>query len=136
MKKLSLLLMLVFMSLSLITPQLAHANLSAPATELSLSPSSQGLTKKEKRKRVRQLRKKYKKQMRGMNSVEKEAFLADKLANPSQSQAVPYKNLLIIAIIFLLVSFVLGLILNSYIFYVIGVILLVVWLILFLLDYL
>ena len=135
MKKLSLLLMLVFMSICLITPQLAHANLSAPAAELNLSPSSKGLSKKEQRKRIRNLRKQYKKELRGMNKGEKQAFLADKLANPSHSQNIPHKKLLIIALIFLLVSVVLGLILNSYIFYFIGVVLLVVWLILFLLDY-
>lgn len=140
MKKLSLFTMLIFLSLSFALPQSAMASLSPVQAETSLSPTSKGLTKKEKRQRVRQLRKKYRKEMRGMNKMERRAFLDQKMESYSidQQMDVPRQQLLIIGLIVLLVSVLLDILLRASIggfFWTVGVIILIVWLVLFLLDY-
>jgi hypothetical protein len=140
MKKLSLLFMLFFLSLSFVAPQTAMASLNPVQTELSVSPASKGLTKKEKRKQMRKLRKKYKKEMRGMSRAEKQQFLEDKLAQSPDDQLIniPNKQYLIIGLVLILIGAIFYLIPGLYwlggLIQAIGGIILIVWLILLILE--
>lgn len=103
----------------------------------------QKLTKKQKRQKLRKLRKKYRKDLKKLSKAEQQAFLLKKLNTeraPEQTQLdIPMKNLLLIGILLLIIGALFHILkvgMIGSIFSFVGAIIIFIWLILLLLEYL
>jgi Flp pilus assembly protein TadB len=117
--------------------QLSYAGVSNPIEQGSVSPVSKKEQSKAAKKQLKEIRKAYSTEMKGMSKAEKKAFIEEKLQKSNVN--IPRLRLLIIGLVLILVGAIFyiipGLNLLAYILQSVGGIIILVWLILWLLDY-
>jgi len=134
MKKLIFAICMVFFAFGV---QLSYAGVSTPIEQASVSPVSKKEQSKAVKKQLKEIKKTYGKEMKGMSKVEKKAFVEEKLQKSNVN--IPRLRLLIIGLVLILVGaifYILPLLnILAYILQSIGGIIILVWLILWLLEY-
>ena len=117
--------------------QLSYAGVSNPIEQGSVSPVSKKEQSKAAKKQLKELRKAYSTEMKGMSKDEKKAFIEEKIQKSNVN--IPRLRLLIIGLVLILVGAIFyiipGLNILAYILQSVGGIIILVWLILWLLDY-
>ena len=117
--------------------QLSYAGVSNPIEQGSVSPVSKKVQSKAAKKQLKEIRKAYSTEMKGMSKAEKKAFIEEKLQKSNVN--IPRLRLLIIGLVLILVGAIFyiipGLNILAYILQSVGGIIILVWLILWLLDY-
>jgi Flp pilus assembly protein TadB len=117
--------------------QLSYAGVSNPIEQGSVSPVSKKEQSKAAKKQLKEIRKAYSTEMKGMSKAEKKAFIEEKLQKSNVN--IPRLRLLIIGLVLILVGAIFyiipGLNILAYILQSVGGIIILVWLILWLLDY-
>jgi Flp pilus assembly protein TadB len=117
--------------------QLSYAGVSNPIEQGSVSPVSKKEQSKAAKKQLKEIRKAYSTEMKGMSKAEKKAFIEEKLQKSNVN--IPRLRLLIVGLVLILVGAIFyiipGLNILAYILQSVGGIIILVWLILWLLDY-
>lgn len=117
--------------------QQSFAGVSNPIEQASLSPVSKKEQSKAAKKQLKEIRKAYSAEMKGMSKAEKKAFIEEKLQKSNVN--IPRLRLLIIGLVLILVGAIFyiipGLNILAYILQSVGGIIILVWLILWLLEF-
>jgi Flp pilus assembly protein TadB len=117
--------------------QLSYAGVSNPIEQGSVSPVSKKEQSKAAKKQLKEIRKAYSTEMKGMSKAEKKAFIEEKLQKSNVN--IPRLRLLIIGLVLILVGAIFyiipGLNILAYILQSVGGIIILVWLILWLLEF-
>lgn len=117
--------------------QQSFAVVSNPIEQASLSPVSKKEQSKVAKKQLKEIRKAYGTEMKGMSKAEKKAFIEEKLQKSNVN--IPRLRLLIIGLVLILVGAIFyiipGLNILAYILQSVGGIIILVWLILWLLEF-
>ena len=118
-------------------PSPSFAGVSNPIEQASLSPVSKKEQSKAAKKQLKEIRKAYSTEMKGMSKAEKKAFIEEKLQKSNVN--IPRLRLLIIGLVLILVGAIFyiipGLNILAYILQSVGGIIILVWLILWLLEF-
>ena len=117
--------------------QLSYAGVSNPIEQGSVSPVSKKEQSKAAKKQLKEIRKAYSTEMKGMSKAEKKAFIEEKLQKSNVN--IPRLRLLIVGLVLILVGAIFyiipGLNILAYILQSVGGIIILVWLILWLLEF-
>jgi Flp pilus assembly protein TadB len=138
MKKFIIISSILLLTVILISfPSPNYAGVSNPIEQGSVSPVSKKEKSKAAKKQLKEIRKAYSTEMKGMSKAEKKAFIEEKLQKSNVN--IPRLRLLIIGLVLILLGAIFyiipGLNLLAYILQSVGGIIILVWLILWLLDY-
>jgi Flp pilus assembly protein TadB len=138
MKKFIIISSILLLTVILISfPYPSYAGVSNPIEQGSVSPVSKKEQSKAAKKQLKEIRKAYSTEMKGMSKAEKKAFIEENLQKSNVN--IPRLRLLIIGLVLILVGAIFyiipGLNLLAYILQSVGGIIILVWLILWLLDY-
>jgi Flp pilus assembly protein TadB len=128
MKKLILAICIVFFAVG-ITPNM-QAGVSNSVEQYSLTPGSQKEKLKVAKKQLKELRKEFRTEMKGMNRVEKKAFIQDKIKKNQISGNIRYLVLALVCFLISGIAWVLPPILDwlvSAVFGILGIVFLVIW---------
>jgi Flp pilus assembly protein TadB len=130
----SILLLTVILTSS---PSPSFAGVSNPIEQGSLSPVSKKEQSKAAKKQIKEIKNAYSKEMKGMSKAEKKAFIKEKINQGNVN--IPRLRLLIIGLVLILVGAIFyiipGLSILAYILQSVGGIIILVWLILWLLEF-
>ena len=134
MKKLIMIFVMALFTVAFALPE-AQAGV-VPAVETGVVPSSKEKAGKIIKKQIKEVRKEFRTEMKGMNKAEKKAFIEDKIGKNQLD--IPNLKWLIIGLVLLLIGAIFYIIpgLNwlAYIIQSIGGIIIIIWLILWLLE--
>ena len=110
--------------------QQSFAGVSNPIEQASLSPVSKKEQSKAAKKQLKELRKEFRTEMKGMNRVEKKAFIQDKIKKNQISGNIRYLVLALVCFLISGIAWVLPPVLDwlvSAVFGILGIVFLVIW---------
>ena len=128
MKKLILAICIILFAVG-ITPDM-QAGVSNAVEQYSLTPISQKEKLKVAKKQLKELRKEFRTEMKGMNRVEKKAFIQDKIKKNQISGNIRYLVLALVCFLISGIAWVLPPVLDwlvSAVFGILGIVFLVIW---------